>query len=137
MTYDDVQEKLDVLRRNLEQLDRIPQSSFEEFSTDFRNTPCAIYLLQTSIQALIDLGSFHVARLGLETPRRSQEVFERLEDAGKLPAGTARRCVPIVGFRNRVVHLYDRVDARVVYEVLTAHRRDLPELLDLLLAIED
>lgn len=137
MTYDDVQEKLDVLRKNLDWLDRIPQATYEEFAADFRNVPCAIYLLQTAVQALIDLGSYHVARLGLEAPRRSQEVFERLEDARKLPAGTAARCVPIVGFRNRVVHLYDRVDARIVYRVLTEHRRDLAELGDLLLAIPD
>lgn len=136
MTFDEVQSKLDVIRLHFEQLELVPQSSLAEFSSDFRNLPTAIYLRQTSIQALIDLGSFHVARLGLETPRRSQEVFERLEEAGKLPAGTAQRCIPIVGFRNRVVHLYDRVDARFVFAVLTESRRDLAVLLDLLLAIE-
>lgn len=135
MTFDELRERLDVLRSNLEPQDLIPQASFEEFASDFRNKPCAIYLLQTSIQALVDLGSFHVSRLGLATPRRSQEVFERLEEGGYLPAGTAARCVAIVGFRNRVVHLYDRIDARIVYQVLTGNRRDLAELLDLLLAI--
>ena len=137
MTFDDVQGKLDSLRRNLEFLDKIPQERYKEFSGDFRNVTSAIYLLQTTIQALIDLGSFLVARRGLETPRRSQEVFERLEDAGLLPAGTADRCIPIVGFRNRVVHLYDKVDDRAVYDSLTQNRQDLIEILDLLLAIED
>jgi uncharacterized protein YutE (UPF0331/DUF86 family) len=33
--------------------------------------------------------------------------------------------------------LYDRVDERRVFEILTQHRRDLAELLDLLLAIEE
>lgn len=136
MTFDEVQARLDVLRMNLQWMEKIPQGTFEEFSSDFRNVPAAIYLLQTSVQALIDLGSYLVARLGLEAPRRSQEVFERLEAAGELPSGTAARCVSIVGFRNRVVHLYDRVDARIVFEILTEHRRDLAELLDLLLAID-
>lgn len=135
MTFDEVQGRLDVLRSNLESLDRIPQTTYEEFVSDFRNVPAAIYLVQTSVQALIDLGSWLVARLGLETPRRSQEVFERLEAAGELPAGTAERCIAIVGFRNRVVHLYDRVDSRIVYEIVTEHRRDLAEILLLLLSI--
>jgi uncharacterized protein YutE (UPF0331/DUF86 family) len=43
---------------------------------------------------------------------------------------------PIIGFRNRVVHLYDRVDERVVYDILTRHVRDLTDVLDLLLAID-
>jgi uncharacterized protein YutE (UPF0331/DUF86 family) len=38
-----------------------------------------------------------------------------------------------VGFRNRVVHLYDRIDERRVYEILVQHSGDLAELLDLLL----
>ena len=135
MTYDEIQGRLDVLRSNLTGLDGIPHESFEEFGSDARNLPATIYLLQTSIQALIDLGSYHVARLALETPQTSQDVFERLERAGHLLPGTAKRCAPIIGFRNRVVHLYDRVDARVVYDILVNYRRDLAELADLLLSI--
>jgi uncharacterized protein YutE (UPF0331/DUF86 family) len=40
-------------------------------------------------------------------------------------------------FRNRVVHLYDRVEARIVYEILTRNRDDLEELLRHLLAALD
>jgi uncharacterized protein YutE (UPF0331/DUF86 family) len=137
MVLDEVQSKLDVLRSNLEQLDRIPLGSLDEFSSDFRNVAASLYLLQTSIQALIDLGGFLVASKALPTPRTSQEVFERLEAAGLLPPGTASSVAPIVGFRNRIVHLYDRVDTKRVYEILTNHRRDLPRLLHLLLAIDD
>jgi uncharacterized protein YutE (UPF0331/DUF86 family) len=60
-------------------------------------------------------------------------VFERLEQAGLLPPGTAARAAPIVGFRNRIVHLYDRVDERRVDEVLTQHRSDVPAIPDLVL----
>ena len=37
MVLDEVQSKLDVLRSTLEQLDRIPLATLEEFSGDFRN----------------------------------------------------------------------------------------------------
>lgn len=137
MTFEQVQSKLDLLKANLERLDSIPQGSREQFSADFRNVGAALYLLQTSIQALIDLASYLVARNALPTPRTSHEVFQRLEEAGLLPAGSARRFGPIVGFRNRVVHLYGRIDEGRVYEILTQHRGDLAELLDLLLAASD
>jgi uncharacterized protein YutE (UPF0331/DUF86 family) len=138
MTFDQIQSKLDALKANFDQLERIPQASFEAFASDFRNIAATLHLLQTSIQALVDLGSYLVASHALPAPRTSHDVFERLEGAGLLQAGTAARVGPIVGFRNRVVHLYDRIDERRVYEVLTQHRSDLPQLLhQLLTAIGD
>jgi uncharacterized protein YutE (UPF0331/DUF86 family) len=133
VTAEQVQSKLDVLKANLEKLDQIPQESFELFASDFRNVESALHLLQTSIQALIDLGALLLAREALPTPKTSAEVFLHLERAGRLPAGSAGRMLPIIGFRNRVVHLYDRIDERRVYEILTEHRQELTELLDLLL----
>jgi len=135
MTFEQIQSRLDVLKANLEKLDEIPQSSFEEFASDFRNIDATLHILQTSIQALLDLGSYLVAQRALAVPQTSHEIFERLEEAGHLPAGTATRMAPIVGFRNRVVHLYDRIDYRRVFEILTQHRDDLADSLDLLLAI--
>jgi uncharacterized protein with HEPN domain len=41
---------------------------------------------------------------------------------------------PIFGFRNRIVHLYDRIDERIIYRILREQRDDLAELLDRLLA---
>jgi uncharacterized protein YutE (UPF0331/DUF86 family) len=137
VTAEQVQTRLDVLRANLEKLARIPQESFEVFTGDFRNLEAALHLLQTSIQALIDLGSILLARNALPTPRTSHEVFEHLERGGLLPPGSAQRLIPIVAFRNRVVHLYDRIDERRVYEILTRHRRDLTDLLELILAVLD
>lgn len=133
MTSEQIQSKLDILRSNLERLDAIPQATFEEFAGDFRNVAATLYLLQTSIQALIVLAAWLVTKHALGTPRTSHEVFERLESAGLLTAGTSARVAPIVGFRNRIVHLYDRIDERRVHEVLSQHRNDLPQLLHQLL----
>lgn len=127
--------KLDVLRTNLQQLAQVPQTSFDEFSSDFRNVAATLYLLQTSIQALIDVAGHKVAEHAAGTPRTSHALFEALEERKLLPSGTAKRVGPIVGFRNRIVHLYDRVEPRRVFEILVGHRRDIAEILDLLLAI--
>jgi uncharacterized protein YutE (UPF0331/DUF86 family) len=134
MTFERVQSKLDLLKANLEKLDRIPQTSFDEWRGDFRNVEATLHLLQTSIQALVDLAAYLVAERSLATPRTSHETIERLEEASLLPAGTAARFAPVIGFRNRAVHLYERIDERRVYDILTSHRNDLADLLDLLLA---
>ena len=136
MTYEEVLAKAQIVRQNLAELGQIPQGSLPEFTADARNLQATLHLLQTSIQALIDIGSFLCSRLGLRTPQSSHEVFVLLEEDRRLPKGTADRLLPMVGFRNRVVHLYDRIDPVRVYEVLTRSRADLADSLYLLLDIE-
>lgn len=137
MGRDEIDTKLDIVRENLGRLGQIPQGSFEEFSSDFRNLDSALHRRQTTIQALIDLGSYLCALLGLSAPSASRDVLQALETAGSLPPGAADRFGPIFAFRNRVVHLYDRIDPKIVFHVLTDERKDLVDLFDLLLkAIE-
>lgn len=131
MTLQQIESKLSVLRQNLEDLERIPQASYEEFSADPRNLPAALHLLQTAIQALIDIGSFATAHLGLSAPAHSRDILEALENAGHLPAGASARFGPMLSFRHRVVH---RIDAAIVYRIMHEQAGDLQELLDLLLA---
>lgn len=94
----------------------------------------ALHRLQTGIQALIDIASYVNARRGLGTPASSADSLVKLEGAGYLPPGSAARFTPIFGFRNGVVHLYDRIDPQIVYRIFTEHRRDLDELARLLVA---
>ncbi len=135
MTESDIRRRIDILRVNLERLAEIPQATFEEFSSDFRNLDSALHRLQTSIQVLLDLGALLVSRQGLPAPRSSIEILSVLEAANQLPAGSTVRFRPIIGFRNLVVHLYDRIDEEIVYRILTEERKDLVDLLELLLNV--
>jgi len=135
VTDDTIPSKLAIVRENLEKLERIPQASYQEFKDDFRNLDSALHRLQTSVQALIDIACYVVALRGLGVPRSSLDALEKLEGAGLLPAGSAQRFAPIIGFRNRIVHLYDRVDPEVVYRILTQNRGDLADLAKLLATV--
>jgi uncharacterized protein YutE (UPF0331/DUF86 family) len=135
MTSEGIPAKLAILRENLERLSQIPQDSYATFAADFRNLDSALHRLQTSIQALVDIASYCNAKLALGAPASSLEALERLEGAGRLPVGCAQRFAPVFGFRNRVVHLYDRIDPTIVYKVLTEDRGDLEELARLLIAV--
>ncbi len=132
MTDDAIPSKLATVRENLEKLERIPQTSYQEFSDDFRNLDSALHRLQTTIQALVDIACYLVALRGLGVPRTSLDALDKLEAAGLLPNGAAQRFAPIVGFRNRIVHMYDRIDPQIVYVILTQNRNDLADLAKLL-----
>jgi uncharacterized protein YutE (UPF0331/DUF86 family) len=132
MTFESIAQKLDIVRESLERLESLPQSSYAEFSADFRNLDSTLHRLQTAIQALIDVASYVVSSRGLGVPQTSLEALEKLEAANLLPHGSAARFAPLIGFRNRVVHLYDRIDPQIVYQILTQHRGDLTDLAALL-----
>jgi uncharacterized protein YutE (UPF0331/DUF86 family) len=62
-------------------------------------------------------------------------VLARLADAGLLPADATSRWGPIIGFRNRIVHLYDEIDPDLVYDTLTEGRGELLALFEELLRV--
>lgn len=140
MTPEQVQAKLAQLADAIAKLRQLPQATLEEFRSDSRNIDAALRRLQVAIQILIDIGSHVVAQLGLGAPDTSRDLLERLEAASKLPPGSAARFGRIFAFRNRIVHLYDRVDDDVVYAIVTRDLGDLEELatrwIDLITAIE-
>ena len=135
MSPEQIQHKLALLAEAISKLRQLPQSSLAEFRSDPRNLDAALRRLQVAIQILIDVGSHVVAQLGLGAPDTSRDLLDRLEAAGRLPPGSAARFGRMFAFRNRVVHLYDRVDDARVFEILTTHRADLPRVLALLLAV--
>lgn len=128
MTPEQVQAKLALLASTIAQLRGMEHESLEAFREDDRNLDAALRRLQVAIQILIDVGSHVVSRLGLGAPETSQDLLDRLERAGKIPDGSAARYGRIFAFRNRIVHLYDRVDDAVVLEILGRDLGDLEEL---------
>jgi len=58
----------------------------------------------------------------------SRDLLERLEGTGKLPPGSTAKFGLSFAFRNRIVHLYDRVDDATVFEIVTEHLGDLEQL---------
>lgn len=128
MSPEQVQAKLAQLADAIARLRELPQGSLDEFRSDARNVDAALRRLQVAIQILIDVGSHVVAELGLGAPETSRDLLDRLEAAGKLPAGSAARFGRIFAFRNRIVHPYDRVDDDAVYAIVVGELGDLEEL---------
>jgi len=56
MKQEDIQTKIDVIVENLEKLGSLKAKTYEDFTSDFRNIDSALHRLQTSIQALLDIG---------------------------------------------------------------------------------
>jgi len=121
----DVQSKLEILPENIEKLELLRALEYSEFYADFRNVDSALHRLQTSIQALVDIGSYIIAQLGLKTPDSSAEVIAILSANGFIAREDEERYISMVQFRNRVVHLYNSIDAELLHRILCEEIDDI------------
>jgi len=128
MRKEDVQSKLDIIPENLEKLEILRAMGNEKFTSDFRNIDSALHRFQTSIQALVDIGGYIIASLGLRTPGTSGEVIDILVEHGLFNAGQRDRYISMIQFRNRIVHFYNNIDLKVLYQILQEELLDIREL---------
>ena len=135
MKRQDIQSKIDVILNNLEKLSQLRSMPFEEFTSDFRNIDSALHRLQTSIQALLDIGSYIIASLGLRTPSTNAEIIEILRDAGYITKENADTYIRMIQFRNRIVHLYNHIDTETLYDILVNEIDDIKTFFENLLEI--
>ena len=133
----DVQKKIDVVLDNLEKLKTLKEKPYNSFIRDFRNIDSALHRLQTSIQALLDIGAYIVASLGLRSPESNSEIIEILAEAGHIDGKRAAAYIKMSQFRNRIVHLYNHIDARTLHDILAHELDDIRKFLaDLLKILE-
>lgn len=135
MKKEDIQTKIDVILDNLEKLSSLKTESYEDFILDFRNIDSALYRLQTSIQALLDIGSYVIASLGLKTPNTNAEIIEILSKAGYIAKNKAETYIKMSQFRNRIVHLYNHIDTETLYDILVNELDDIKEFYTNLLEV--
>ena len=132
---EDVQTKIDVILDSLEKLSSLKTKTYEDFISDFRNIDSALHRLQTSIQALLDIGSYIIASLGLKTPSTNAEIIEILSDAGHLSKNKRETYIKMSQFRNRIVHLYNHIDTETLYDILVNELDDIKDFYANLLKI--
>lgn len=83
------------------------------------------YLVQASAQICIDLANHLIASEGWEPATEFREAFDRLRERGVLEDALAGHLQSLTGLRNRLVHLYDDVDDRLVHRALVRRLADL------------
>ena len=125
MNKQEVQIHFDTFEENLGKLERLSRFSYDEFMAEFWYLEAAVHVLQTSIEALVDISRYVIRSLGLPSADSYRQVPVVLADAGYLDQTATPIYDKIVRFRNLVVHHYYRVDPEEVYQILTKNLSDL------------
>jgi uncharacterized protein YutE (UPF0331/DUF86 family) len=100
-------------------------SDVEKLRTDLKEQRFVALTLQLAIQAAFDVASHIVSDERLGEPRSNRELFVLLERAGWLSASLTGQLRNMAGFRNVLVHGYDRLNLDIVEDVLKNRLADL------------
>ena len=92
---------------------------------DLREERFVEHTLQLAIQSALDAASHIVSDERLGEPERNRELFELLARAGIIRADLLPSLEGMAGFRNLLVHGYERVDLAIVRDVLERRLVDL------------
>lgn len=83
------------------------------------------YLVQATAQTCLDAANHLIASQHWRVPTDYRDAFTVLEEHHVLDAALAVRLRALAGLRNRLVHLYDDIDDRLVHGFLPAGLDDV------------
>jgi uncharacterized protein YutE (UPF0331/DUF86 family) len=95
--------------------------------SDIRERRFIEHTLQIAIQAVLDVASHIVSDERLGEPENNGELFDLLASAGWISKAQRNVLVPMVGFRNILVHGYATVDPAIVRGVVENRLGDLTD----------
>jgi uncharacterized protein YutE (UPF0331/DUF86 family) len=124
-----VTRKLLLIAADLAPLGSIAERGADAYAASMMDQALGERRLERAIGRMIDV-NFHLLTAGGQPPPPDyHSSFLRLTERGVLDAEFARRIARAAGLRNRLVHDYDELDQRLVFEALVEALRDVPRYL--------
>ena len=80
--------------------------------------------VHVAIEAMLDTANHLIAAEGFRKPLQLRDCFAILGEEQVIPPEFTRDILPLVGLRNRLVHLYTEIDHEQIHTFLTARLGD-------------
>ena len=124
---DEIASKLELLGEYVNILKGYQHSKIEDLQTDHTLKGAVERYLEVSLECTIDIGEMIISREKLKRPETYQEVFLVLGENEILPEDFAIKFAPSAGFRNRLVHMYSKIDINKLYYYLQNNVKDIEQ----------
>lgn len=95
------------------------------FEEDHMKQDAIAVNLQRSCEQAIDMANHTIKVRKLGLPKESKESFRLLAQNSIIPDGLADKLEKMIGFRNTLVHEYQKLDIKLMIDVIENHLDDL------------
>ena len=132
MIWDDekIKTKLAYIYEDCAKLNELLQIGLENYRADKFKSLAARYLLQTGIEAAVDVVNHFVAKNKLGRPATHREAFELLFSEGIISSDVSGRLIMLIKLRNRIVHIYEDIDDELIFKYIADAAKDLKDFAD-------
>lgn len=117
--------KIERIETYLKQIRQKKDFGIEVFKKDKDLQSIILFNLIQSIQTGIDIGAHIVSDSGWEMPASQADIFKTLAENRIITEQLSKKMIKMAGFRNRIVHEYEKVDLRIVHEVWRKNLSDI------------
>ncbi len=117
-TFNKISAKLEKLDEYLKILKNIQKVNKKTFVSDYHFFGLAERYFQLSIEIILDIGKLILAEKNFKRPENNQEIFSILHDQKIISKKLTEEIQGIAGFRNILVHEYEKIDRNIVYDKL-------------------
>lgn len=124
-----IENKISSVRKYLKILHRYRGYNKEEIEGNIDIRGAVERYLYLAVQSAIDLAEAVIAYKGFRKPTTMSEAFDILNEERLIPAKLTNELVKMVGFRNIITHDYEKLDYKIVYNVLQNGRKDIESFL--------
>ncbi len=126
-------EQTHVIRRKLinlagyvSELEPFRTYTFEQYTSNYFIRRTGERLIQLIVENMVDINSLLILGYNHAPPKDYFTSFTILGELGILPPDFASELASSTGMRNRIVHEYDKIENRIVFE-------SIPKLLDMVM----
>lgn len=112
------------IKEALSRLEEVKKLSKTEFLDDKHKQDSAKYNFIVGIEATIDIANHLISRKGFRAPEDYADTFRVLEEVNILDKEFSLELEKMARFRNRLVHLYWKVDTGEIWKILQTRLGD-------------
>jgi uncharacterized protein YutE (UPF0331/DUF86 family) len=125
LNIDKIEKNLALIQGFLLELTRLSAFPEDEFLSDTRNPAAAESYLRRSLEAVFDLSRHILAKMYGFKDIEYKKIAIELGEKGVVDREYAGILMKMAGYRNRMVHLYNEVGPKELYDILKNHIPDI------------
>ena len=125
-----IETKLAIIREAIVELEKIGRKhTQEQFINDRDKFAVAEHYLRRALEAVFDIGGHIVSRYPYSPGKRPKSIKEIATELGNRKIIDSKfaedKLVEMAGYRNRLVHFYDEITPKELYQIITKDLGDL------------
>ena len=117
--------KLSLVEKHIGRIKGLPALTIGDFKKDATVQDILLFNLTQAIQNCVDIATHIISDEGWGVPGTQGEIFDILKERGVISEELSEKFIAMVGFRNRVIHEYEKLSLDIVYDIWQNRIQDI------------